>query len=87
MSHQHEVCAICFNPSHPTNLSPSSYPEYFSEQANALNSFRRLGNDPYSNTYNPGWARHPNLSYSQGQHQGGPTVNLPPQPYPRAGNA
>ncbi|XP_061361020.1 uncharacterized protein LOC133304948 [Gastrolobium bilobum] len=34
-----------------------------------IGNFNR-NNNPYSNTYNPGWRNHPNLSYSQGQHHG-----------------
>lgn len=36
-------------------------PEGLSEEANYMRNYQR-GN-PYSNTYNPGYARHPNLSY------------------------
>ena len=33
------------------------------EHANVLGNFNRPRNDPYSNTYNPGWRNHPNFSY------------------------
>ncbi len=40
--------------------------------------------DPFSNTYNPGWLDHPNLSYGnqpmQNQYQQQRQVNLPPPP-------
>ena len=32
------------------------------EEVNA--TFGRPGNNPYSNTYNPGWRNHPNFSWS-----------------------
>ena len=34
-----------------------------SEQANFVSNYQRQ-NNPYSNTYNPGWRNHPNLSWS-----------------------
>ena len=36
--------------------------EGLSEEANYLANYRK--NNPYSNTYNPGYAKYPNLSYS-----------------------
>ncbi|XP_026459381.1 uncharacterized protein LOC113360044 [Papaver somniferum] len=41
-----------------------------SEQVNALYQDNRRKCDPYSNTYNPGWARHPDFSWSRGQYEG-----------------
>ncbi|XP_026459353.1 uncharacterized protein LOC113360014 [Papaver somniferum] len=41
-----------------------------SEQVNALYQDNCRKYDPYSNTYNPGWARHPNFSWSRGQYEG-----------------
>jgi hypothetical protein len=38
------------------------------DQINALNNFGRPQNDPYSNTYNPGWRNHPNFSYKNNQN-------------------
>ena len=43
------------------------------EQANALNYQRKPFNSPYSETYNPGWGKHPNFSW---RNEGGPD-NLP----------
>ncbi|GAA0184944.1 hypothetical protein LIER_32232 [Lithospermum erythrorhizon] len=43
------------------------------EQANSMNGYNsRMRNDPYSNTYNPGWKNHPNFSWknNEGQPQG-----------------
>ncbi|KAL5554822.1 hypothetical protein UlMin_042223 [Ulmus minor] len=39
------------------------------EQANYVSNFQRPQHNPYSNTYNPGWRNHPNLSW--GNNQGG----------------
>ncbi|CAN6567556.1 unnamed protein product [Malus baccata var. baccata] len=61
-----EVCAICNIPSHLTHQCPSreAYPEFVQEQVNLMNSYnQRPRNDVYSNTYNPSWRDHPNLSW------------------------
>ncbi|KAG5513007.1 hypothetical protein RHGRI_038576 [Rhododendron griersonianum] len=38
-----------------------------SEQANFVSNYQRQ-NNPYSNTYNPGWRNHPNFSWSNSQN-------------------
>ncbi|XP_050233331.1 uncharacterized protein LOC126681820 [Mercurialis annua] len=45
------------------------------EQVNYVNG-QRQGNDPYSNTYNPGWRNHPNFSWrdNSGQANGNPNM-------------
>ncbi|CAL8993232.1 unnamed protein product [Prunus brigantina] len=61
-----EVCAICNIPGHPTYQCSASeaYPEFVQEQVNLMNSYnQRPRNDPFSNTYNPGWRDHPNFSW------------------------
>ncbi|KAI5351515.1 hypothetical protein L3X38_004406 [Prunus dulcis] len=74
-----EVCAICNIPGHPTYQCSASeaYPEFVQEQVNLMNSYnQRPRNDPFSNTYNPGWRDHPNLSWkNNNQFQ-----NLQPKP-------
>jgi len=68
------ICAICSSHTHSTQHCPSSasYPELI-EDLNAIQNFQKPShNNPYSETYNPGWARHPNFSWSKGQYQGGP---------------
>ena len=45
------------------------------ETVNYVNNFNRHGNNPYSNTYNPGWRNHPNLSWS---NNSGQQQNYPP---------
>ncbi|CAL9011037.1 unnamed protein product [Prunus brigantina] len=62
-----QVCAICSNPTHPMELCPST--TQGSEQFLQVNSFQRPRNDPYSNTYNPGWRNHPNFSWSNQRQQ------------------
>ncbi|XP_019179258.1 PREDICTED: uncharacterized protein LOC109174479 [Ipomoea nil] len=48
------------------------------EQVNAMNNFnQRPRNDPYSNSYNPGWKNHPNFSWGSNQNY---QSTDPPQP-------
>ncbi|CAH9079820.1 unnamed protein product [Cuscuta epithymum] len=50
-------------------------PEASLEQANMMNSYnQRSRNDPFSNSYNPGWRNHPNFSWSNAQQGNQPTV-------------
>ncbi|RVW60604.1 Retrovirus-related Pol polyprotein from transposon 17.6 [Vitis vinifera] len=54
-------CAIC--PTLP------AVQDMFTEQANALGTYKQYSsNSPYSNTYNPGWRNHPNLSWRGGNN-------------------
>ena len=39
------------------------------ETVNYVNNFNRQENNPYSNTYNPGWRNHPNFSWSNNSGQ------------------
>jgi hypothetical protein len=63
ISTPHEVCSFCSNPSHQAKDCPiiGQFSEVHPEQVNA--AFSRPGNDPYSNSYNPGWRNHPNFSW------------------------
>jgi uncharacterized coiled-coil protein SlyX len=60
---QPEPCSFCSSTMHQVNNCPSAvnYTDISTEQVNA--AFSRPGNDPYSNTYNPGWRSHPNFSW------------------------
>ncbi|XP_022875808.1 uncharacterized protein LOC111394287 [Olea europaea var. sylvestris] len=51
-----------------------------SEEVSYAQNFQRQQNNPFSNTFNPGWKNHPNFSWSnnQGQEQGGSNQNKPP---------
>ena len=64
---QAQVCALCSSPSHPIHECPSAaqFPEFVQEQVNTAQTQPKLGNDPFSNTYNPGWRNHPNFSWKQ----------------------
>ncbi|XP_021808589.1 uncharacterized protein LOC110752280 [Prunus avium] len=76
-----EICSICAVPGHATISCPYGvdFPECLQEQANMVNTYRRPGNDPFSNTYNPGWQRHPNFSWSTTQNVQKPPPGFPPQ--------
>ena len=71
-----EPCIICDDPTYSTINCPN-LPQVKGaiqiEQANALNYQRKPFNSPYSETYNPGWGKHPNFSW---RNEGGPN-NLP----------
>jgi hypothetical protein len=60
---QPEPCSFCSSTTHQVNNCPTAvnYTDVSNEQVNA--TFSRPGNDPYSNTYNPGWRNHPNFSW------------------------
>ena len=62
---QAKACSIYATVGHPTNACPVLQ----EEQVNTVGGFpgqpRRY--DPYSNTYNPGWRDHPNMSYGNRQ--------------------
>ena len=59
-------CQLCGTTDHDINSCQltAPAPETQVEDANYVNNFNRgQRNDPFSNTYNPGWRQHPNLSY------------------------
>ena len=77
MRNQHEVravaetpvpnqpCFICQSAEHPREKC-STIPlmrEMIAEQANAVGQYKPPTNASYSNTYNPNWRNHPNLSW------------------------
>ncbi|XP_027172203.1 uncharacterized protein LOC113771849 [Coffea eugenioides] len=72
-----KVCGICTSMDHCTDLCPILQ-ENGAEQVNMAGGVPapRRQYDPYSNTYNPGWRDHPNLSY--GNRQQGSFPNRPP---------
>ncbi|KAK8504668.1 hypothetical protein V6N12_046917 [Hibiscus sabdariffa] len=56
-------CGMCTSTDHPTDGCPSLQ----DETVNAIGNFPgppQRPYNPYSNTYNPGWRDHPNLSYA-----------------------
>ena len=62
-----EVCAICSHTNHTTECCPmSSFTDQ--EHANYVGNTFPKQNNPYSNTYNPGWRNHPNFSWGSNQN-------------------
>ena len=58
-----------------------------SEQVNYLARNQRQPNNPYSNTYNPGWRNHPNLAWgNQNQQNNQWNKRLVPNNQPRVNN-
>nr|XP_027118746.1 uncharacterized protein LOC113735989 [Coffea arabica] len=72
-----KVCEICTSMDHCTDTCPILQ-EGGAEQVNMAGGVPapRRQYDPYSNTYNPGWRDHPNLSYGNRQQSSFP--NRPP---------
>ncbi|XP_034681081.1 uncharacterized protein LOC117911023 [Vitis riparia] len=70
-----QLCLICKSTEHGVQSCPTlpTVQDMFTEQANALGTYKQYSsNSPYSNTYNPGWRNHPNLSWrgaNNGQFQ------------------
>ena len=52
---QSETCSICASPMHSTQMCPSvaGYPDFYTEQANALNNYGKQFASPFLKTYNP----------------------------------
>ncbi|XP_034215635.1 uncharacterized protein LOC117627589 [Prunus dulcis] len=65
---QAQVCAVCANPGHHTESCPSLYGNG-EEMAQAhYMQQQKPRNDPFSNTYNPGWRQHPNFGWKNNQN-------------------
>jgi hypothetical protein len=82
--HQSPTCAICGRGDHLIiNYNWGRSAEGDAEQVNAFNNNFRPQNNPYSNTYNPGWRNHPNIyQYNQSQNPNQhPNQNRPIQGY------
>ncbi|KAK4411845.1 hypothetical protein Sango_0257500 [Sesamum angolense] len=78
-----KACGICTSPAHVTNMCPTLQAGP-TENADAVgfSGQQQRRYDPFSNTYNPGWKDHPNLSYgAQSQNFQRPQYR-PPMPPP-----
>ncbi|XP_022869921.1 uncharacterized protein LOC111389256 [Olea europaea var. sylvestris] len=76
-----KTCGICWVAGHPTDMCQTLQED---KQVNAVGSFPgqpQRNYNPYSNTYNPGWRDHPNLSYGN-QKVNQPNFQQYRQPYP-----
>ncbi|KAM2449519.1 hypothetical protein PS1_019615 [Malus domestica] len=70
------VCGVCSIQGHASEKCPQLIENGGWESANAIEfqGHNQPRNDPYSNTYNPGWRNHPNFKWrepQQSQQQGG----------------
>ncbi|RVW89451.1 Retrovirus-related Pol polyprotein from transposon 17.6 [Vitis vinifera] len=66
-----QLCLICKSMEHGVQSCPTLpvVQDMFIEQANALGTYKQYSsNSPYSNTYNPSWRNHPNLSWRGGNN-------------------
>lgn len=71
-------CAICGGMDHSAlECQLDTSMPWDQEQANMVNNTLRPQNNPYSNTYNPGWRKHPNFSYKNSQGAVPPPQNRP----------
>ncbi|CAA0819769.1 Unknown protein, partial [Striga hermonthica] len=63
-----DTCVACGAQGHQSEVCPSAFDQEVGEQyadVNALQEYQnRQPNDPFSNTYNPGWRNHPHFSWS-----------------------
>ena len=66
---QSETCSICVSPMHTTQMCPSivGHPNFYTEQANALNNYGKPFFSPFLEIYNPNWMNHPYFSWRQNQ--------------------
>ncbi|PIN26668.1 DNA-directed DNA polymerase [Handroanthus impetiginosus] len=64
VQHTPVTCEEC-GEGHPSNQCPNSV-----ESIQFVSNARKPQNNPYSNTYNPGWRQHPNFSWNNNQRQG-----------------
>ncbi|XP_058223079.1 uncharacterized protein LOC131332796 [Rhododendron vialii] len=79
-----EACSLCASPAHYIVDCPAApqFPLFVQEQVNAAQGyanaqgFSKLGNDPFSTTYNQGWSKHPNFSWKT-EHQGNSFAQQP----------
>ncbi|PIN12571.1 DNA-directed DNA polymerase [Handroanthus impetiginosus] len=64
LQHTPVTCEEC-GEGHPSDQCPHSV-----ESIQFVSNARKPQNNPYSNTYNPGWRQHPNFSWNNNQRQG-----------------
>ncbi|RVW71373.1 hypothetical protein CK203_060932 [Vitis vinifera] len=64
-------CSICQSSEHLVSECPTipAVREMFMDQANVVGFVKHSNSSPFSNTFNPGWRNHPNLSWKSGQGQ------------------
>ena len=81
-----EVCDWCERRGHVVTACPGYVAAKEASQVSICEDVNAVqGWNPYSNTYNSGWANHPNLRWRDDQQSGGGQVqpNAPPLPPPQ----
>ncbi|KAM0959690.1 hypothetical protein ACFX2C_024813 [Malus domestica] len=75
------ACGVCSMQGHPTDKCPQLIENGGWETLNAVGFGQQYQqrNDPFSNTYNPGWRDHPNFKWRESQ-QGQQQSTFRPQP-------
>lgn len=84
------VCQFCGTGDHTISSCQvfSSKDEPHEENVSNMDNFNRgPRNDPYSNSYNPGWKNHPNLSYGNNHAQQRAPPGFQPKAPPYQGQA
>ncbi|KAH9780125.1 hypothetical protein KPL71_007966 [Citrus sinensis] len=77
---QPQVCELCGGNHTSVNCQVRSpFAPSSTKQAHYVSNFRRQQNNPYSNTYNPRWRNHPNLSWNNTQNALAPPPGFQPQ--------
>ncbi|KAL9416753.1 hypothetical protein AB3S75_039861 [Citrus x aurantiifolia] len=77
---QTQVCELCRGNHTSVNCQVGSpFASSSAEQAHYVSNFRRQQNNLYSNTYNPGWRNHQNLSWNNTQNTLKPPPGFQPQ--------
>ncbi|XP_016648321.1 PREDICTED: uncharacterized protein LOC107880735 [Prunus mume] len=72
------ICEFCAG-NHSSADCNNGNPFSALKQVNQVGDFNRQRNNPYSNTYNPGWKNDPNFSWSNNQNAQKPPPGFPPQ--------
>ncbi|KAM5578091.1 hypothetical protein ABKV19_008423, partial [Rosa sericea] len=77
------VCGVCSMHGHASNQCPQLIEEGGQEGVNAIGfqqGYQRPRNDPYSNTYNPGWRDHPNFRWKDNENTQSAPQGFQPRP-------
>lgn len=59
------ACDLCRGPHANIDCEATLDAQVTQEQVNYVNNDTRQHNNPFSNTYNPGWRNHPNFSWRE----------------------
>ncbi|XP_062028613.1 uncharacterized protein LOC133744534 [Rosa rugosa] len=77
------VCGVCSMQGHVSDQCPQLMESGGQEGVNAIGfqqGFQRPRNDPFSNTYNPGWRDHPNFRWKDNENVQNAPQGFQPRP-------